>query len=144
MPALLHPDVGRHAHVVEAAGDRAPRKRRDCVCPRRNRRRRRQRHLSGSYLCTAQRPRRTPTSPLTRTCVSQPARASAPRISRSPTSARTPPPAVNAPSLCEKVWLSGNASLVLNRPAPTTTNGVTRDAVLLGPRSTVTLPVIIR
>ena len=51
------------------------------------------------------RPRCSPTSPLIRMCVSHPRRISRPTVTRSPTSARTPPPTVNAPSLDVKVPL---------------------------------------
>jgi len=47
------------------------------------------------------RPSRNPTSPLTRTWSSQPTRASIPMVTRLPAATRTPPPAVNAPSLDE-------------------------------------------
>ena len=57
------------------------------------------------------RPSRTPTVPLTRTCSSQPTRASIPIVMRSPASALTPPPAVKAPSFDVKSP-DGNVSRV--------------------------------
>ena len=56
--------------------------------------------------------RATPIRPLSRMCVSQPSRASAPANTRRPSRTRTPPPAVNDPSLDVK-GPEGNSSRVV-------------------------------